>query len=189
MAHSTPNLPLARFSVEQYHRMIESGAFTEHDQIELIEGWVTRKMAKGPAHEYATGRLDDFLRDHLPAGWHVRNQAPVTLATSEPEPDLAVARGTREAYRARHPGAGELALVIEVADTSLEVDRIKGPSYAVAQIPEYWIVNLRERCVEVHTDPTGDGYDSCTIYGENDHMGLVIEGVQLARLSISALLS
>jgi len=70
MATLVPPLPLARFSVEQYHRMIESGALTEDDRLELIEGWLVRKMAKGPAHEYTTGWLDDFLRQHVHPGWH-----------------------------------------------------------------------------------------------------------------------
>ena len=61
-----PPFPVARFSVEQYHRMIESGAFTEDDQLELIEGWVVRKMAKGPAHEYSVGRCEELLREGAP---------------------------------------------------------------------------------------------------------------------------
>jgi len=70
--------------------MIASGAFTEDDGLELIEEWAVRKMAKGRGHELATGSLEDFLRGRLPEGWHVRNQAPITLAPSEPEPDLSI---------------------------------------------------------------------------------------------------
>ena len=97
---AVPPLPIARFSVDQYHRMIESGAFTEDDRLELIEGWVVQQMAKGPGHEYAVGQGEDLLRARVPAGWHVRNQAPITLARSEPEPDLTIVRGDREIGRA-----------------------------------------------------------------------------------------
>jgi Uma2 family endonuclease len=186
-----PPLPLARFSVEQYHLMIESGAFTEDDGLELIEGWVVRKMAKGPAHEYSTGRIDDFLRQHVPVVWHVRNQAPLTLARSEPEPDLAVVRGGREAYRDRHPGGHDVALVIEVSDTSLSTDRLKARSYGEAGIPIYWIVNLSERCVEVYTNPaSGDqeGYRDCRVLHERDDIRLVIEGEEHGSLAVALLL-
>src|SRR5262245_33496533 len=115
----SPPLPVARFTVEQYHRMIASGAFTEHDQLELIDGWVVQKMAKGPAHEYSLGQAEALLRERLPPGCHLRNQAPITLARSEPEPDLAVVRGDRGDYRSVHPRASDVLLVIEISDTTL----------------------------------------------------------------------
>src|ERR1043165_6119572 len=107
MASALP-FPIARFSVEQYHRMIASGAFTEHDRLELIEGWGVTQMAKGPGHEYAGGQGDERLRQRIPQGWHVGNQAPITLSDSEPEPDLVIARGDRAAYRTRHPEPAEV---------------------------------------------------------------------------------
>jgi Uma2 family endonuclease len=163
-----PPYPIARFSVEQYHRMVASGAFTEHDRLELIDGWVVEKMAKGPAHEYATGRCEELLRERLPPGWHVRNQAPVTLARSEPEPDLTVALGERGAYRHRHPSSREIALVVEVADTTLATDRLKANTYAEAGIPAYWLVNLVDRCVEVYTQPGPVGYAERRVAGAGD---------------------
>jgi Uma2 family endonuclease len=191
MATLVPPLPLARFSVEQYHRMIESGALTEDDRLELIEGWLVRKMAKGPAHEYTTGWLDDFLRQHVHPGWHVRNQAPVTLAASEPEPDLAVVHGGRDAYRDHHPGVGDVALIVEISDTSLDTDRVKARTYGAAGIPEYWIVNLVSRCLEAYTDPSdvGDGgYTTCRVLREGEAVSVVIAGVQCATLPVASLL-
>lgn len=185
---SLPPLPVARFSVEQYHRMIASGAFTEDDQLELIDGWVVRKMAKGPGHEYATGQLEDFLRRQLPSGLHVRNQAPVTLARSEPEPDLAVVRGGRDTYRDRHPGAPDVLLVIEVSDTSLEVDRLKGGTYASAAIPDYWIVNLPERCLEIYTRPSEHGYETSRVLRGADCAELVFDGREHGLLAVASLL-
>jgi Uma2 family endonuclease len=190
-SHAVPPLPIARFSVEQYHRMIESGAFTEDDRLELIEGWVVQQMAKGPAHEYAVGQGDEFLRARVPTGWHVRNQAPVTLTSSEPEPDLAIVRGDRGAYRQRHPVASEVALVVEVSDTSLDTDRIKGKTYGSAGIAEYWIINLVDRWVEVYArpDPTSEtGYARRKIFRANEALALHIAGQDLGALAVTSLL-
>lgn len=173
-------LPIARFSVDQYHRMIASGAFTEDDRLELIDGWVVTQMAKGPGHEFAVGRTDELLRDGIPPGWHVRNQTPITLVSSEPEPDVVIVRGDRSAYRQRHPHASEIALVVEVSDSSLGTDRVKGKMYGSAGIPVYWLVNLVDRCVEVHTqpDPADDsGYASRRIYRVGDAVPLEVDAV------------
>jgi Uma2 family endonuclease len=186
-----PPFPIARFSVEQYHRMIESGAFTEDDRVELIEGWVVRKMAKGPAHEYSTGECEELLRERLPAGWHVRNQAPITLSNSEPEPDLAVARGTRADFRSRHPRGGDLALIVEISDTTFDTDRLKGVTYGAAGIRVYWLVNLRERCVEVYTQPTGigaTGYAGCEVLAEGEELRLVIDDEDCGGIAVTSLL-
>lgn len=169
MAIAVPPFPIARFSVEQYHRLIRSGALTEDDRLELIDGWVVQKMAKGPGHEYTTGELAARIERVLPAGMHLRNQAPLTLEQSEPEPDLALVRGDRATYRARHPESAEVVLVVEVSDTTLTTDRLKGGTYARAGVETYWIVNLVDRCVEVHGEPQLDGYARREVLGE-DHV-------------------
>src|SRR6185503_12644375 len=98
----------------------------------------------------------DALRASLPSGWVVRTQMPLALDDeSAPEPDVAVVAGRREDYRDAHPGRP--ALVIEVAESSLEIDReYKGSLYAHATVDEYWIVNIVERVVEVYRDPGPD---------------------------------
>lgn len=151
-----PPFPVARFSVDQYHRMIESGAFTEEDRIELLEGWVVPKMPKSPEHEFVVGEMEEGLRKQAPAGWFVRNQAPITLPESEPEPDLSLARGTRRDYVDSHPGAEALALVVEVSDTTLATDRRKAAVYGKAGIPAYWLINLRDRVIEVFETPDAE---------------------------------
>ena len=188
---AVPPLPVARFSVDQYHRMIESGAFTEDDRLELIEGWVVQQMAKGPGHEYAVGQGEELLRALLPAGWHVRNQAPITLTSSEPEPDLAIVRGDRGAYRRRHPIASDVALIVEVSDTSLDTDRIKGKTYGSAGILEYWIINLVDRCIEVHAQPeptSATGYAHRKVVRSTETIALHIAGQDLGTLAVAALL-
>jgi Uma2 family endonuclease len=191
LSSAVPPFPIARFSVEQYHRMIQSGAFTEDDRLELIEGWVVQQIAKGPGHEYAVGQGEDLLRARIPPGWHVRNQAPITLTSSEPEPDLTIVRGDRGAYRQRHPVPSDIALVIEVSDTSLDTDRVKGKTYGSAGIAEYWIINLVDRCIEVYArpDPTSElGYASRKMFRTGETCALHVAGQDLGTLAVSVLL-
>jgi Uma2 family endonuclease len=186
----SPPFPIARFTVEKYHRMIEAGAFTEDDRVELIEGWVVKQMAKGPSHAYSTRQVDPLLSALVPQGWHVRNQEPVTLTTSEPEPDIAIVRGPATHYRDRHPFAEDLVLVVEVSDTSLETDRLKGKTYGRAGIPQYWIVNLVDRCVEIYTQPSGPaehGYAARAVIHAGD-IEVVADGRSLGRIPIASVL-
>ncbi len=143
-----------RFTVEQYHEMIDAGILGENDRIELLEGGVLRMSPKGPRHVFVVQELSARLAPLLPADWHLRAQDPLTLADSEPEPDLAIVRGSRRDYAARHPSAGEVGLVIEVADASLELDRgVKQRIYAAAGVPGYWLVSLQAGNIEVFSQP------------------------------------
>jgi Uma2 family endonuclease len=100
---------------------------------------------------------DEALRRIFHSGCHVRTQLPLAIdPSSEPEPDLAVVKGSGRDYIEAHPSSA--VLVIEIADTSLEYDRRKGRVYAGSGIPEYWIVNLADRCVEVYRDPSAGAY-------------------------------
>ena len=111
-------------------------------------------MSRNPPHDSTLDRLEDLIRALLPAGWRLRGQKGVALATGQPEPDVAVVLGPAARYDDHHPGPGEIALVAEVSETTLPVDR--GPkmrAYSRAGIPVYWIVNLVDRQVEVYTDP------------------------------------
>jgi Uma2 family endonuclease len=143
-----------RLSVLRYHELVQAGAFSEHDAVELLEGVVVEKMPKNPPHRLATRKCDLLLSRLCPLGWHVQNQEPITLENSEPEPDVAIVRGRLEDYVDRHPLGHEIELVVEVADTSLVTDRYKAELYAEAKIPSYWLINLIDRCIEVMSQPT-----------------------------------
>ncbi len=186
-----PYQPL-RMSVEKYHELVRVGAFNEHDAVELLDGVVTEKMSKNPPHRLATRQLDLALSRIVPAGWHVQNQEPITLKTSEPEPDVAIVRGSLTDYGQRYPLASEIALVVEVADTTLVTDRYKADLYARAGIPFFWIVNLVEHCIEVmsavtESVPGRPAYSKHGIYSREVNIPLYIEGQLIAELEVRQL--
>jgi Uma2 family endonuclease len=138
-------------SVDDYHRMIEAGILDEDERVELLEGVILAMTPQSPAHARCMRRLTRLLARRLGDDHDVAVQLPLTLGSrNEPEPDVAVVRADA-APRDQHPGTA--VLVIEVARESLRRDRrVKGTVYARAGIPEYWIVNLETRVVEVFSD-------------------------------------
>lgn len=152
-SYSVP-FPIRRFSVEEYESMACSGVLDEDDNVELLEGWIVPKMTNNPFHECVISLLQHVLGSRV-TGYHVRVQCAISTSDSEPEPDLAVVRGVPQDYRQRHPHPADIALIIEVADSSLARDFIKRRIYARAGINHYWIVNLPELCVEVYCNPVG----------------------------------
>jgi Uma2 family endonuclease len=153
--------PLWRFTVAQYHQMIAAGILTSDDPVELLAGWLVQKMTKNPPHRVTTRLIREALDSIVPDGWYIETQEPITLEDSEPEPDVAMIKGNTRDYLDRYPGAAEGALVVEVADSTLERDRtLKQQIYARAGIPTYWIANLVNGQLEIYTQPTLDGYQS-----------------------------
>jgi Uma2 family endonuclease len=154
-------LTVRRWTRDEYERLVDFGVF-QRDPVELIGGQLIVAEPQGSYHATAVGAADDALRAILPHGWIVRAQMPIALdEESAPEPDLVVVRGTRGDYRASHPARP--ALVVEVADSSLDFDRQhKGSLYARAGVADYWIVNLIDRVVEVFREPTAD---ASALYG------------------------
>jgi len=151
---AVPTEPVWRLTVEQYHQMIRSGILSDDDAIELLSGWLIPKMPKNPQHRAATKLTRNALEAIAPDGWYVDSQEPITLDDSELEPDIAIVRGDTRDYLDRHPGARDLSLVVEVADSTRERDRtLKQRLYGRAGIPVYWIVNLVERQLEVYSQP------------------------------------
>lgn len=154
-------LTLRRWRRVEYERLVDLGVF-EGDAVELVGGHLIVAEPHGTYHASSISAADYAVRAILPSGWIVRVQSPVSLDDeSAPEPDLAVVPGRPGDYRDAHPGSP--ALLIEVAESSLEFDRRhKGSLYARAGIRDYWIVNLADRVLEVHRDP---GPDASAVYG------------------------
>ena len=153
----TQRRPPYRLSVAKYEAMVASGAFTKADRFELIEGTLVEKMTKGGKHSASSERSWRAIHLLLPPGWHVRIEKPVRIPQrdSEPEPDVSVARGGIDDYEDRHPGPEDVALVVEVAESTLADDRAMAMTYGGGGIPVYWIVNVAGRQLEVYANPIG----------------------------------
>jgi Uma2 family endonuclease len=182
-----------RFSVAEYHKLIQLGILTENDNLELLDGYLVHKMSRNPPHDVALQLMQEGIPLRLPTGWCLRMQSAVTLSKSEPEPDGAVVRGTARDYITRHPGADDTGMLAEIADSSLDGDRLdKGPLFAAANIPCYWIINLVDRQVEVYTCPSGPtgnpSYAQRMDYRVGDQVPLVLDGVEVGRIPVQELL-
>jgi Uma2 family endonuclease len=172
--------------------MTELGLLTAADRVELLEGIIVDKMTQHPPHSVAVDLVREHLGPLLPPDYRIRDQKPVRLAGSEPEPDLAVVLGPVKRYARRHPGPQDIVLVIEVADTSLADDRErKGRIYARARLPVYWIVNLQDGIVEVYTNPKAGkapGYTARRDHGREESVPVIVAGKKLGAIPVSELL-
>ena len=147
---STSEMIRHRFSVEQYHQMIDAGIFAPDDRLELIHGELVKMSPINRRHAACCARIS-YLLERLGRRAMKRIQDPITLADSEPQPDVAIVRWRDDFYLAGHPTPPDIYWVIEVADTTITYDRgVKVPLYLSAGIPEVWLVNLDEDCLEVY---------------------------------------
>jgi Uma2 family endonuclease len=191
-SYTAPPYPVHRFSVAKYREMVETGILTEDDGVELLEGWITEKMPHNPPHDVTVGLIDEGIRSALSDEWKIRIQSAITTDESEPEPDIAVVRGPLRTYAKRHPAALDIAMVAEIAETSLQRDRNKRRIYAGANIPVYWIINLADSQIEVYTDPSGPAlspqYATTAIFKRGDSLPVEIAGQIVAILRVEDLL-
>lgn len=141
------------WTVDEFQRAYDLGAFGFDVRLELIEGEIIRKMGQNEPHAWAIRAMEEALRGLFPSGHDVRCQLPLILGPrSKPEPDLAIVAGSFNDYKQDHPTTA--ILVVEVSDTTLTMDRsTKAALYARAGIEDYWIVNLPDGVLEVHRQP------------------------------------
>jgi Uma2 family endonuclease len=177
--------PLHRFSLEEYHRIIDAGAFDEDARMELIDGLLVDMSPKTAPHENAIAWLNQLLVLSVDLDrFEVRVSAALTTGNSEPEPDIIVIE--RDAPRPYHPGTA--ALIIEVAVSSQRRDlRHKPPIYAGAGVPDYWVVDLDAGRVVVHGSPRDGAYDRVEIMGAGGE--LVASRLELPPISVAELLA
>jgi Uma2 family endonuclease len=142
-----------RWSRAEYEQMIAKGLFRPDDRLELLDGVLIVREPQHDRHALAIRRVDAALRPHFGTGWLLAMQLPLALdEMSEPEPDFSIVRGSLDELRQGHPR--HAALIVEVAESSLGIDRgRKATLYARAGIPDYWIVNLVGRTLEIHREP------------------------------------
>jgi Uma2 family endonuclease len=184
---------LRRFTRAEYHLLGEYGIIRAEEKVELLDGLVVEKPVKNPPHQGATRRLTNRLPRLLPTGWFVQIQDVVGLQTSEPEPDASILRGDETSYDTRQPEPTDTGIVIEVAVTSLRLDRrSKGHLYAEAGIPVYWIINVADGLIEVYTDPdlaaTPPQYATRTDYRPGQDLPIVLDGTQVSSIPVADLL-
>jgi len=151
-----------RFSVEEYHRMGETGILAPAARVELLDGKIIDMPPIGSFHSGSVNWLNRLFNDLAKGRWLVTVQNPVQLTDySEPIPDLLLLKPASHFYKKGHPRPEEVLLLIEVADASLEFDRSeKLPAYGRSGIAEVWIVNLPGRTIEVYREPHFTGYNT-----------------------------
>lgn len=177
MSTPAPNLPSrpGPYTVEEYFRLVEEGVLGPDDRVELLEGVIVPMPPSNPPHAHAVTismrRLIMAVGERAVVRGHSTYVAGVRSA---PEPAVAVVAGSTKDLRKRHPSAA--ILVVEVADSSLAMDRLtKSALYARNDVPEYWIINLRHGCVEVYRrpDPAAGLYRDIRVAAANETLTLV----------------
>lgn len=181
---------LHRFSVDDYHQMIETGILTTQHRVEMLQGVIVNMNAMGNPHRAIVARLMELLIPMLPDGWHALCQLPITLSDSEPEPDFAIVRGRSRDYFDRYVRAEDVPIVVEVSDSSVEFDQThKAAIYADAGISEYWIVNLQDRSIEIYSDPQTEpaAYRRRVVVSGSETVKIVLDGDAIGQFSVEEL--
>lgn len=170
-------------TVQEYHRMGETGILQEDEHLELINGEIIQMTPIGSYHASCVAKLTRLLGQSVADSAIVWVQNPIQVGeSSEPEPDIALLKPRLDFYAEHHPRPKDVFLIIEVADTSVEYDReTKLPLYAKAGIPEVWIVNLKGQCIEVYTELAEQEYEILKKF----RRGKVITSTQLPELHIA----
>ena len=189
---------LYRLSLDQYWKMIEAGILESGAPIELLDGLLVRKMTKGCPHTTAVKLVVRELSRAIPDGFHAGQESPLTLPgaggapPSVPEPDFTIVRGDIRDYLKRDPLPADVALVVEVAASSLRKDREGLARYARDGVPVAWILNLGARVLEVYTTPSGPGpdprYADSRTFGADDSAPLVLGGEEVSTIPVARLL-
>ncbi len=159
---------IRHWTLAEYYRLAEEGWF-QGQRVQLLEGEIINMPPQGHLHCKALLLVSQWLREAFGAGYVIRTQMPLSVSRdSDPEPDIAVVRGSIKDFD-EHPKTA--VLVVEIADTSLRLDRRKAGIYAAAGVEDYWIVNLAERCLEIHrpaaTASVPAGYGAPTVANES----------------------
>ena len=185
---------LYRIPIGLYEEMIEAESLGPQDRIELVHWVLVRKMPTNAPHSFTTFELAAILFTLVGNKWAVRSRAPVFIPDdSMPEPDVAVAVGARRDYNFVKPTAAQMALVVEVSESSLAFDLgVKLALYAAAKIPEYWVADLVNGKLHVHTLPRGGEtptYRSVTVLGTEDEVPLTLRGESFGTIRVGDFLT
>jgi Uma2 family endonuclease len=170
---------LAKWSVDDYHRMIEAGILRDR-RVELLAGEIVEMSPETPIHYNTAKRGAKYLEELLAGRADVRFNGPITLLDSEPEPDIAIVRLPESIYNNRHPEPEDIFWVIEVANTSLKKDLdLKGSIYATAEIQEYWILDISSKRLIVFREPQNGQYVIEQTFVQGEVIPLAFPDVQV----------
>lgn len=163
-----PAAEVRRWTREEYEQLSEAGFLRPNERVELIDGIIYEMSPQNTLHAMAIMNALEELRAAFSDGYHVRPQLPLACGSySQPEPDLAVVPGHQRDYRITHPAAA--VLVLEISDSSLKLDReVKRDLYAEAGIPEYWVLSVSTRQLEVFREPEDGEYRSRVALGPDE---------------------
>ena len=155
-----------KYTVEEYHVMGEADILGPDDRVELIDGEIVLMPPIGSSHQEDVDTITEMFVTRFSTMARVRVQGPIRLRDSgEPEPDVMLLRRREGSYRSRHPEPADVLLVVEVSDTTIRSDRrVKLPYYANNGILEAWLFDINGDAIEVHRDPTPEGYREITRY-------------------------
>jgi Uma2 family endonuclease len=171
--------------------MGEKGILPRRAPVELIEGLIITMSPIGLHHTYSVNKLLAKLMPLLEPDWFASPQNPIALPNSEPQPDIAIIRGAPEDYLEHHPGSGDVAILIEVVDSSLEYDRhTKGFLYFRHAVPEYWIINVVDRVLEIYRREIGrQEFTLAEVLDRSKTLPLILDGKNRGELRVSELIA
>jgi Uma2 family endonuclease len=176
-----------RFTLDDWHQMIETGVLRKDQRLELLDGEIYEMAPIYPPHQSVVDRLNFLLITRLGERAIVRTQGAVPARPrSEPQPDVAILQRREDFYRTAHPEADEVFLIIEVSDTTLERDHAKLRLYASAGMREVWIVDLGTERIEVHRTPGETGYAQVRFVARGE--GLACAAFPDVRLTVDEIL-
>ena len=175
---STPEMPLPlapprkRWTREQCAPLEVSGLF-EIERIELVDGELISKMGKNRPHVNCFRLMLIWLQQAFGPEF-VDPEAPIDVSpadnpTSEPEPDIIVLNRQCSDFVSDNPQPGDIRLLIEIGDSSLNFDlTVKASLYARAGIIEYWVLDVAGRSLFCHTEPVDGRYSSVVVFNEHE---------------------
>jgi len=160
-------ITLAKWTLDEYHRMIAAGILGGR-RVELLKGEIVETSPEGEAHAHFSSEAGEYLTRLLGERAMIRQAKPITLPNhSEPEPDIAVVHRLGREYLNHHPYPENIFWLIEYSETSLDKDlELKRQLYAEVKIPEYWVVDLKQRQLIIFRDPQDQGYASQSMHTE-----------------------
>ena len=177
-----------RFTVDEYYKLGEIGILSPESRVELIDGFIICKPMQNLAHAFVLQELQNYFARLHGLQRAVRSQISIDFPTSVPEPDIAVLTGPPSVYRGRRAVAEDVKLIVEISDSSLTFDSTtKAKLYSRSSIPVYWVVNIPERRLEVHTQPSNDVYQTRTDFVAGQSVPVVLDGVTVAELAVTDL--